>query len=118
MSLGSPPLFSSLLISPLLISPPHLLSSLLLSSNLALSSLKQHGKTAAQVLLRWQVQRGTSVIPKTTKKHRMAENIDIFDFELTAEEMKALDALDKKKRFNDPGDFCEGGFGAFCTIYD
>lgn len=79
---------------------------------------KAHNKTAAQVVLRWGVQRGTSIIPKTTKPHRMRENINIFDFELSDEEMKTVSALNKNKRFNDPGVFAEKAFGRFHPIYD
>ncbi|MFF0109504.1 aldo/keto reductase [Streptomyces hirsutus] len=57
-----------------------------------------HGKSPAQVLLRWGLQHGRSVIPKSTKRHRIAENIDVFDFELTADEMKALDGLETGRR--------------------
>src|SRR5436190_6252816 len=57
-----------------------------------------HGKSPAQVLLRWGLQHGRSVIPKSTKPHRIAENIDVFDFELTAEQIAALDGLDTGKR--------------------
>ena len=53
-----------------------------------------HGKTAAQVMLRWNLQRGVVVIPKSTHVERMRENLDVFDFELTAEEMARVDALD------------------------
>jgi len=53
-----------------------------------------HGKSAAQVMLRWGLQHGRSVIPKSTKPERIAENIDVFDFELTAEQLAAIDALD------------------------
>jgi D-xylose reductase len=42
----------------------------------------------------------------------------VFDFELTEEEMKAIAALNKNKRYNDPGHFAEGAFGLFCPIYD
>jgi diketogulonate reductase-like aldo/keto reductase len=48
---------------------------------------KAHNKTPAQVMLRWHLQQGRSVIPKSTKRHRIAENIDVFDFELSAEEL-------------------------------
>src|SRR4051812_29073215 len=48
-----------------------------------------HRKSPAQVMLRWGIQHGRSVIPKSTKPHRIAENIDVFDFELTPEEMTA-----------------------------
>jgi 2,5-diketo-D-gluconate reductase A len=53
-----------------------------------------HGKTPAQVMLRWHLQAGRSAIPKSTKPHRIAENFDVFDFELTADEVAAVDALD------------------------
>jgi diketogulonate reductase-like aldo/keto reductase len=55
---------------------------------------ESHGKTPAQVMLRWGVQQGRSVIPKSTKPARIAENLDVFDFDLTAEELAAIDALD------------------------
>jgi diketogulonate reductase-like aldo/keto reductase len=57
-----------------------------------------HGKTPAQVMLRWGLQHGRSVIPKSTKPERIAENIDVFDFELSADEMAAVDALDTGRR--------------------
>jgi diketogulonate reductase-like aldo/keto reductase len=57
-----------------------------------------HGKSPAQVMLRWGLQHGRSVIPKSTKPHRIAENIDVFDFELTADELAAIDALDTGRR--------------------
>ncbi|MFD8738202.1 aldo/keto reductase [Streptomyces sp. NPDC059618] len=57
-----------------------------------------HGKSPAQVLLRWGLQHGRSVIPKSTRPHRIAENIDVFDFELTADELAALDALETGRR--------------------
>ncbi|MFD7117835.1 aldo/keto reductase [Streptomyces sp. NPDC059922] len=56
------------------------------------------GKSPAQVLLRWGIQQGRSVIPKSTKRHRIAENIDVFDFALTADELKSLDALETGRR--------------------
>ncbi len=77
-----------------------------------------HDKTPAQVLLRWGVQRGTAIIPKTTKPERMRENLDIDDFSLSAVEMAAISALNQNRRFNDPGVFAEAAFGAFHPIYD
>ncbi len=56
------------------------------------------GKTPAQVMLRWGLQQGRSVIPKSTKPGRIAENIDVFDFELSADEMTAIDGLDTGRR--------------------
>ena len=57
-----------------------------------------HDKTPAQVMLRWGLQHGRSVIPKSVKPERIAENIDVFDFALSAEEMAALDGLETGKR--------------------
>src|SRR3954471_23516835 len=57
-----------------------------------------HGESPAQVMLRWGVQHGRSVIPKSTKPERIAENIDVFDFELDADEMTAIDGLDTGRR--------------------
>jgi diketogulonate reductase-like aldo/keto reductase len=54
----------------------------------------QHGKSAAQVMLRWHLQEGRSAIPKSTKPARIAENFNVFDFELTSGELAAIDALD------------------------
>jgi diketogulonate reductase-like aldo/keto reductase len=57
-----------------------------------------HGKSPAQVMLRWGLQEGRSVIPKSTRPERIAQNIDVFDFELTADELASIDALDTGKR--------------------
>ena len=80
---------------------------------------RKHGKSAAQVVLRWAVQRGTSAIPKSSKPHRLLENLDLFDasFDLEDDDMQALGKLDKHRRFNDPGVFCEGMGGAV-PIFD
>jgi diketogulonate reductase-like aldo/keto reductase len=59
---------------------------------------RQHGKSAAQVMLRWHLQQGRSAIPKSTKPARIAENFDIFDFELTSDQVAAIDALDTAVR--------------------
>jgi diketogulonate reductase-like aldo/keto reductase len=59
---------------------------------------KAHAKTPAQVMLRWHLQQGRSVIPKSTKPQRIAENIDVIDFELSTEEVAAIDALDTGRR--------------------
>ncbi len=58
---------------------------------------KAHGKTAAQVILRWHLQRGIVIIPKSTHRERMEENFDVFDFSLSEEEMAAIAALDQGK---------------------
>lgn len=65
-----------------------------------------HGKTSAQVALRQHIQRGIVVIPKSVHKERMKQNLDIFDFELTTDEMEQLKALDENKsmwaEYDDP----------------
>lgn len=57
-----------------------------------------HGKSPAQVMLRWHLQQGRSAIPKSTKPHRIAENFGVLDFELGNEELAAIDALDTDQR--------------------
>jgi 2,5-diketo-D-gluconate reductase A len=56
----------------------------------------RHGKSIAQVIVRWLVQRGVVAIPKSVRKERMAENFAVFDFQLSAEDMQAIVALDSK----------------------
>lgn len=55
-----------------------------------------HGKTTAQVMLRWNLQRGVVAIPKSVHRERMEQNLDVFDFELTADEMARIATLDTK----------------------
>ena len=57
-----------------------------------------HEKSPAQVMLRWGLQNGRSVIPKSTKPNRIAENIDVFDFELSVSELVAIDGSDTDRR--------------------
>ena len=54
----------------------------------------RHGKTTAQVILRWHLQRNVPAIPRTVQKERMAENLDVFDFELTEKEMESIAGMD------------------------
>ncbi|WP_373945384.1 aldo/keto reductase [Paracoccus marcusii] len=64
------------------------------------------GRTVAQVILRWHIQHGLSVIPKSEKPERLAENFDVLDFTLTPKEMSAIDALDRGHRTGpDPDTF-------------
>lgn len=71
-----------------------------------------HGKSPAQVMLRWHLQQGRSVIPKSTKPHRIAENFDVFDFDLSADELAAVDALDTGQRGGpEPEDITLESFG-------
>lgn len=66
------------------------------------SLARTHQKTPAQVMLRWHVQQGRSAIPKSVNPGRIAENLDVFDFDLSSEELAALDALDTGGRSVDP----------------
>ncbi len=67
---------------------------------------KRHNKSAAQIILRWHLQNGIMVIPKSVKKDRLRENADIFDFELTEDEMRQMNALNNNHRFGaDPDNF-------------
>jgi diketogulonate reductase-like aldo/keto reductase len=59
---------------------------------------ERHGKSAAQVVLRWHLDSGRSAIPKSVRPERIAENLDVFDFALSAEEIAAIDALDTGRR--------------------
>ena len=58
---------------------------------------KEHGKSPAQVILRWELQQGFIVIPKSIHEERMRENRDVYDFELDADEMEAIAMLDEEK---------------------
>jgi diketogulonate reductase-like aldo/keto reductase len=67
---------------------------------------KKYGKTPAQILLRWDLQKGVLTIPKSVNKERISSNAQIFDFEISPEDMSALDALDENRRIGpDPDNF-------------
>ena len=73
---------------------------------------QQHGKTPAQVMLRWHLQRGRQVIPKSVTPSRIAENLDVFDVTLTDAELDAIDALDTGVRGGpDPAEITSASFG-------
>jgi diketogulonate reductase-like aldo/keto reductase len=73
---------------------------------------KAHGKSPAQVMLRWHLQQGRSAIPKSTNPQRIAENFDVFDFELTGEQLAAIDGLDTGRRGGpEPADITLDSFG-------
>lgn len=66
----------------------------------------KYNKTTAQIILRWDLQKGVITIPKSVKKERIVSNSQIFDFEISAEDMKLIDGLDKNKRIGpDPDNF-------------
>ncbi len=67
---------------------------------------EKYNKTVAQIILRWDLQNGIVVIPKSTKEHRIIENADVFDFTLSDVDMAAIDALDQHHRVGpDPDNF-------------
>ncbi|XP_042507274.1 NADP-dependent D-sorbitol-6-phosphate dehydrogenase-like [Macadamia integrifolia] len=66
---------------------------------------EKYKKTVAQVVLRWSIQRNTVIIPKSSKVERLQENFDVFDFELTNEDMKLINGVDRKYRTNQPAKF-------------
>ncbi|ARU51598.1 MAG: oxidoreductase [Microbacterium sp.] len=71
-----------------------------------------HGKSPAQVMLRWHLQQGRSAIPKSVTPHRIAENFDVLDFELSDDELTAIDALDTGVRGGpEPADITLETFG-------
>jgi D-xylose reductase len=93
-------------------------SDVLMEDPVILSIAEAKNKTPAQVLLRWALQRNTLPLSKTSTKERMIENRNIWDFYLTGSDMQKINALNKNRRYNDPGAFCEPGMGTFCPIYD
>jgi D-xylose reductase len=76
------------------------------------------GRTPAQVVLRWGVQRGCAVIPKAQDPVHVRENAQVFEFSLSEAQMRAISGLDRHRRFNDPGEFCEKAFNTFFPIFD
>jgi 2,5-diketo-D-gluconate reductase A len=69
-----------------------------MSKNPLLTSIgKKYGKSVAQVILRWLIQRGVVVIPKSVRKERLIENINVFNFQLSSEDMEAIKSMDTKE---------------------
>jgi diketogulonate reductase-like aldo/keto reductase len=67
---------------------------------------RKHHKTPAQVALRWGLQHEVVMIPKSVHKERIIENANVFDFQLSSDEMKRIDSLDQNKRLGaDPDNF-------------
>ena len=77
----------------------------ILSNELIIGIAKNRVKSPAQIVLRWHIQRGVAVIPKSTSKQRIEENLDVFDFELSEDEMAAISSLNINYRTGvDPED--------------
>lgn len=66
---------------------------------------EKYEKTVPQIVLRWGIQRNTVVIPKSSKMERLKENVEVFDFELSEDDMVLMQTLDRKYRTNDPAKF-------------
>nr|AIW39770.1 putative NADP-dependent D-sorbitol-6-phosphate dehydrogenase [Saccharum officinarum]CAZ96111.1 NADP-dependent D-sorbitol-6-phosphate dehydrogenase [Saccharum hybrid cultivar R570]CAZ96152.1 NADP-dependent D-sorbitol-6-phosphate dehydrogenase [Saccharum hybrid cultivar R570] len=66
---------------------------------------KKYGKTPAQLVLRWGLQRNAAVIPKTSKVERLQENLEVLDFDISEEDMKEMKAIDRNHRTNQPAKF-------------
>lgn len=79
---------------------------------------KRHNKSPAQIMLRWAIQRNTLPISKSSSAGRMQENRNLHDFYLSNDDMSKIGTLNKNRRYNDPGDFCEAAFGTFSPIYE
>ncbi|MCA1035455.1 aldo/keto reductase [Bacillus infantis] len=78
----------------------------LLDNEIIAAIAEKHGKSAAQVILRWDLQNGVITIPKSTKEHRIAANASIFDFELSSDEMEQISSLNQNLRVGpDPNHF-------------
>ena len=91
----------------------------LLWTNPAIADVaKKYNKTPAQVLLRWGVQRGTAVIPKSTKDERLVENAALFDFNISNDEMDQINNLNKNKRYADIDFVLENYFGTPFVLYN
>ena len=93
-------------------------SDTVLTQPVVLAAAERTGATPAQVVLRWGIQRGTAVIPKTSNPQRLVENLTLSEFNLSDDEMAGISALNQNRRFNDPGVFCESAFNTFHSIYD
>lgn len=89
-----------------------------LQQEIVLAASQRLNRSPAQIVLRWGIQRGTAIIAKTINPLRLRENLALFDFELSEEEMTAISALNQNRRFNDPGVFCDLAFNTFYPIYD
>lgn len=72
---------------------------ILINENIFTELSKKYDKTNVQIILRWHIQEGNIVFPKTTNKEHMKDNFNIFDFELTGDEMNQIKALDKNERY-------------------
>jgi D-xylose reductase len=78
---------------------------------------KKYNKTEHQIVLRWAVQQGIAIIPKSSKPERIKENFEVTGWTIEENDVKDIDGLNKNRRFNDPAVFCELAFNTFFPIY-
>ncbi len=79
---------------------------------------EKYGKSNAQIILRWHIQKGHIVIPGSTNPDHIKENIDLFDFSLTKEEMASIDVLNKQKRYYIPDESKEESYASMQLDFD
>ena len=79
---------------------------------------QDYDRTPAQICLKWSLQRGCAVIPKSNNPERIAENLNVFDFEMSRRDMERISNLNKNRRFNDPAVFCQNRYKSFMPVYD
>jgi len=89
-----------------------------IKEQVVLDIAKRLGVTPAQVVLRWGIERGYSVIPKSENEGRIKENLDVEGFTLSTEDMEKIKGLENNFRMNDPGMFCPLAFNTPCPIWD
>ena len=78
----------------------------LLDNDVLKEIAEKHGKSVAQIILRWDLQNGVVTIPKSTKEHRIVENSSLFDFELDTEDVSKINELNQNHRVGpDPDNF-------------
>ena len=78
----------------------------------------KHGKTSPQIIFRWATQQNIAVIPKTSKAERLKENMGLFDWKLSEEDMEKMAKLDINKRYNDTALFVKLAFGEPLFLFD
>ena len=79
---------------------------------------KDYNRTPAQICLKWALQRGCAVLPKSCNPERIAENLNVFGFEMSRRDMERITFLNKNRRFNDPAVMCKNRYNAFVPVYD
>jgi len=74
--------------------------------------------SSAQVVLKWALERGVSLVTKSGDIDRLAQNLDLFSFQLSDQDIKQIGEMDRNLRFNDPGYFCPKLYNTQCPIWD